>query len=78
MQAQRSPRSGDAVQRAVLALALAVHPKPLSAPLLAAEIRDANAVEEAAGTLCEVGLLDRDGDSLTASAAAVHFDRLGL
>lgn len=80
MHSQPTPkgRGETAVERAVLAVALATHPKPLSVALLAAEIGDAKAAEEAVGQLRRVGLLDRDGDSLSATPAAVHFDQLGL
>ncbi|HYP54778.1 MAG TPA: hypothetical protein VEQ41_00545 [Solirubrobacterales bacterium] len=72
----RTP-SATAVQRAVLGVALDAHPDPVAIPDIAVEIGQ-RAVERAISKLCEVGLLDRDGDSLMASAAAVHFDRLGL
>lgn len=80
MQDQPTPkgRGETAVERAVLAVALAAHPKPLSVALLAAEIGNPNAAEEAVGKLCQVGLLDRHGDSAAPTDAALHFDRLGL
>lgn len=70
--------SDRAVQRAVLSVALADHPQSLTTDYLTREIGDSDAVSRAMTKLCEVGLLDQEGDSLTASAAAVHFDRLGL
>ncbi|HYP54794.1 MAG TPA: hypothetical protein VEQ41_00625 [Solirubrobacterales bacterium] len=70
--------SDRAVQRAVLSVALADHPESLTTDDLTREIGDRDAVSRAVTKLCEVGLLDRDGESVTASAAAVHFDRLGL
>jgi predicted transcriptional regulator len=70
--------SGVAVQRAVLSLALASHPKHLTVPDLAREIDQGDAVERAARDLEQIGLLDREGDAIRPSAAALHFDRLEL
>lgn len=73
----RPEREDAAVQRAVLALALAAHPKQLTIPELAREI-DPDALERAVGDLVAVGLLDRRGVSIRPSVAALHFERLEL
>jgi DNA-binding IclR family transcriptional regulator len=65
-------------QRAVLGLALEAHPKSLTVPAIARQLGARDAIERAIAQLVEVGLLDRDGDAISASAAAVHFDRLEL
>lgn len=65
-------------QRAVLGLALDAHPKSLTIPDLAREVDSGDAVERAIAQLVDVGLLERNGDAISASAAAVHFDRLEL
>lgn len=76
MHDHRTP-SATAVQRAVLGVALDAHPDPVAISEIAVEIGQ-RAVGRAIEKLCEVNLLDRDGNSLMASTAAVHFDRLGL
>ena len=76
MHVHRTP-SAAAVQRAVLGVALDAHPDHVAIPDMALEIGQ-QAVGRAISKLSEVGLLDRDGESVIASAAAVHFDRLGL
>jgi hypothetical protein len=73
-----SPRSDCAVQRAVLALTLAAHPKHLTIPGIAVEIDQGDAGERAVRDLVGVGLLDCGGISIRPSAAAIHFDWLGL
>jgi predicted transcriptional regulator len=65
-------------QRAVLGLLLEAHPRSLTIPNLARQLGRQDAVERAVARLVEVGLLDRDGDAVSASAAAIHFDRLEL
>jgi len=65
-------------QRAVLGLVLEAHPKPLTTHRIARQLGAGDAAERAIAQLVEVGLLDRDGDSASASAAAVHFDALEL
>lgn len=67
-----------AVQRAVLSLVLAAHPKSLTIPELAAEIDEGDAAERAVRDLVSVGLLDCGGISVRPTLAALHFDRLGL
>jgi hypothetical protein len=68
-----------AIQRAVLALALAEHPKRLTIPGLATEMaEDGDAVERAVRDLVGVGLLDCGGISVKPTPAALHFDHLGL
>ena len=78
MHPKASPRSDRGMQRAVLALALEAHPKSLTIPELTAQIDQRNTVERAVHDLVVVGLLDREGDSIHASDAALHFDRLEL
>jgi hypothetical protein len=74
-----SPESEDAaVQRAVLSLALAAHPKSLTIPGLSREIDQGDAVEHAVRELVGVGLLDCDGITIRPSAAALHSERLEL
>jgi hypothetical protein len=65
-------------QRAVLGLALEAHPKTLTTRGIVRQLGAGDAVERAIAQLVEVGLLERDGDAVSASAAAVHFDRLEL
>ncbi len=65
-------------QRAVLALVLDSHPKPLDLAALARQMGEQDAVERAVDALASVGLLTREGDAVSPSAAAVHFDRLEL
>ncbi len=65
-------------QRAVLGLVIDCHPKPLTVSDLARETGAGDAVERAIAQLVEVGLLERDGDAVRASAAAVRFDALEL
>lgn len=65
-------------QRAVLGLVLEAHPKSLAVPAVACQLGAGEAVERAIAQLVEVGLLERDGDAISASAAAVRFDRLEL
>lgn len=69
--------SGVAAQRAVLSLVLDAHPKLLTIPDLAHEL-GGQAVESAVTALVGVGLLNREGDAISPSAAAVHFERLEL
>ena len=66
-----------ATQRAVLALALDAHPKSLALPDLAHELGQ-DAVERAVAELVSVGLLIREGDAISPTAAALHFDQLEL
>jgi hypothetical protein len=67
-----------AVQRAVLALAIAAHHKLLTIPDLAREIDQGDAVERAVRELVGVGLLDCAGISIRPSAAVLYFERLEL
>lgn len=69
--------SGEAAQRAVLSLVLDAHPKFLTISDLARELGDQD-VESAVSALVSVGLLEREGDSISPSAAALHFYRLDL
>jgi hypothetical protein len=65
-------------QRAVLALILDAHPKPLTIPVVARQLGGHDAMERAVNALASVGLLTRDGDAISPTAAAVHFERLEL
>jgi predicted transcriptional regulator len=65
-------------QRAVLSLALDAHPKPLTIRHLTRETGAGDAVERAVAALVDIGLIDREGEAVTPSAAALHFDRLDL
>jgi hypothetical protein len=79
MQANRMPRSvrGDeAVQRAILALALAVYPRYRTIPELRREIGDEDAVERAISSLIGYGLLTLHGTTLLPTKAAFHCHRL--
>ncbi len=71
-------QSEVAVQRAVLSLVLATHPKSLTIPDVAREIDEGDATERAVRDLVSVGLLDCGGISVKPTPAAVHFDQLGL
>jgi hypothetical protein len=66
------------MQSAVLALAIAAHPKPLTIPDLAREFDQGDAVERATRELVGVGLLECQGISIQPSAAVLHFERLEL
>lgn len=77
MHGNRTP-SGAATQRAVLSLVLNAHPKPLTIPDLSRQIDAGDAVETAVRELVSVGLLECGGISIRPTAAALHFDRLGL
>lgn len=66
-----------AAQRAVVGLVLDAHPKSLTIPELASEV-GGEAVERAVRDLVAVGLLERRGDAVSASAALVHLDGLEL
>jgi hypothetical protein len=78
MHLQAISRQERATQRAVLALALAAHPKPLTIPDLAREIEQDDAVERACRDLVGVGLLDCGGVTIQPSVPALHFERLEL
>lgn len=65
-------------QRAILALVLDTHPKPLTIRDLARQVGGQDAVERAVAELVGVGLLAREGDAISPTAAAVHFERLEL
>jgi len=69
---------GKPTQRAVLGIALDAHPKPLTTRELARQIGRDDAVERAVAELVGVGLIERDGDSVRPTKAAVHFERLEL
>lgn len=77
MQEKANPHSERGVQRAVLALALAAHPKSLAIPELAREFAEGEA-ESAIRDLVGVGLLECSGLTIRPTPAAVHFERLGL
>lgn len=65
-------------QRAVLSLALDAHPKPLTIRYLVRETGAGDAVERAVAELAKVGLIERDGNSIRPTAAALRFERLEL
>jgi predicted transcriptional regulator len=65
-------------QRAVLGLLLEAHPKSLTISDLARQLGRQEAVGSAVAALVGVGLIERDGDTISANAAAVHFDALEL
>ena len=67
-----------ATQRAVLALALDAHPKSLALAELARQVGGQDAVERAVAELVSVGLLAREGDAVSPTAAARRFDQLEL
>ncbi|HEU4944985.1 MAG TPA: hypothetical protein VFT10_07455 [Solirubrobacterales bacterium] len=70
--------SPGAVQRAVLTLVLDAHPDPLTIPAIASEIDQGDAGERAIRELVGVGLLECSGITVRPTAAAIHFDGLGL
>ena len=72
------PGGSLAVQRAVLALVLAVQPHCRTVPELDREIDLGDAVEQAVQDLVGIGLLERRGASVRPSPAAAHFYRLDL
>jgi hypothetical protein len=79
MQVNPSPRperEDESIQRAVLSLALAAHPKRLTIPKLAREIDRGDAVERAVRDLVGIGLLECRGISVQPTPAALHFDAL--
>jgi hypothetical protein len=81
MQANRMPRrlcADAAVQRAILALALAPYPHWRTIPELAREIACGDAVERACCDLVAIGLLECRGVSIRPTVAAAHFQRLEL
>lgn len=65
-------------QRAILALVLEAHPKSLTISNLARELCTQDAVEHAVAALVSVGLLAREGNAVSPTAAALHFDALEL
>jgi hypothetical protein len=74
---QSNRNADDHMQRAVLGLVLHHHPTILTIDDLAREIGADDVVEGAVRDLTVVGLLRREGDSILATSAALHFDRLG-
>jgi hypothetical protein len=78
MQANPSRLGDEGVQRAILSLVLAAHPKSLTIPQLARKIDQGDAVERAVRDLVGVGLLTCGGVSIRPSAAALRFERLEL
>ena len=71
-------QSKGAVQRAVLSLVLNAHPDPLTIPAIASEIGQDAEGEHAIRDLVGVGLLECNGITVKPTAAAIHFDSLGL
>jgi len=81
MQVNPSPRperEDESIQRAVLSLVLAAHPKRLTIPKLALEFDQDDAVERAVLALVSAGLLACHGISLTPTRAALRFNGLEL
>jgi len=82
MQVNPSPRperEDESVQRAVLSLVLAAHPKKsLTIPELAREIDRGDAVERAVRDLVGVGLLECRGISIKPTPCALRFNGLEL
>jgi hypothetical protein len=78
MHLQAISRQECATQRAVLALALAAHPKSLTIPKLALEFDQGDAVERACRDLVGFRLLDCGGITIRPSVPALHFERLEL
>jgi len=73
------PGLGDAaIQRVVMALVLAAHPKSLTIPGLGVEINLGDAVERAVRDLVGVGLLECRGVSIKPSPAALRLEHLEL
>jgi hypothetical protein len=69
--------SGDlAVERAILALAMAVYPVLCTVPELARKIGDRDAVERATESLVEHGVIRMHGNTLIPTPAALHCHRL--
>lgn len=77
MHSKAIPRSDRAVQRAVLALALAAHPERLTIPTIARDFEHGEA-ERAVRDLVGAGLLECSGLSVSASDAALRHDGLEL
>lgn len=79
MQANRMPRAqreDEAVERAILALVMAVYPHYRTIPELSREIGTREAVEQAADKLVEYGLIRFHGTTLIPTDAAYHCHRL--
>ena len=69
-------REDAAAQRAVLSLVIDEYPTLLTPDDLAMEIEGEDAVGRAVRDLTAIGLLRREGESVLATRAALHFDRL--
>lgn len=69
-------REDAAAQRAVLSLILQEHPTLLTLGDVAMEVAGEDAVSRAVRDLTATGLLRREGTSILATRAALHFDRL--
>jgi hypothetical protein len=79
MQANPRPRrpSGDeSIERAILALVLAIHPQHRTIPELGREIGSIGAVRAAIGNLIAYGLILLHGNTLLLTPAAFHCHRL--
>jgi len=72
----RTQRGDEAVQRAILALVLAVYPHYRTIPELSREIGSREAVERAADKLVEHGLIRFHGTTLIPTEPAYHCHRL--
>lgn len=81
MQAKRIPRrlcADKAVQRAIVARALAMYPHWLTIIEMAQEIGCGDAVERAVRDLVGIGLLECRGVSIRSTPVAAHLNRLEL
>lgn len=81
MQANRMPpglRADMPVQRAIMALTLAIYSHWRTIPELAREIGSEDAVERSVKALMRIGLLERHKASVRPTPAAAHLHRLDL
>jgi hypothetical protein len=78
MQENSSPYEAERLQRAVLALALELHPTHLSRRRVKEEIGDAPEVFAAVSFLVRARLVRWEDESLVLTAPALVFDRLAL
>ena len=72
----RTLREGEATERAVLALVLAVHPHCRTMPEMNREIGNKEVVERAVRRLSDYGLVRLHGSTLLLTDAAFHCHRL--
>jgi hypothetical protein len=72
----RTPREDETVQRAILALVLAVNPHYRTIPELSREIGGKAVVRRAVSSLVGYGLITLQGNTLIPTLAAFHCHRL--